>query len=86
MLGLASLFEGLKNEAKGPTFHVSMKYNQQQVDEMVARIQGLMKSFGGALGGGGGMGGPPPGMGGPPPGMGGPGMGAHPMPPLGKPN
>ncbi len=85
MLGVATMLEPIKTEAKGMTFRVSADYTQPQVDEMVARVTGLMKSFGAALGGGGmggGMGGPPPsmggGMGGPPPGMGGPppGMGA----------
>lgn len=77
MLGMAPMLDPLKTEAKGPTFHVALAYNQQQVDDMIARVQGLLKSFGGAMGG---MGGPPmggpPGMGGPPPGM---------MPPQGMP-
>jgi hypothetical protein len=63
MLGMGPMIDPLKTEAKGPTFHVAIAYNQQQVDDMIARVQGLLKSFGGAMGG---MGGPPPGMGGPP--------------------
>ncbi len=50
MLGIASMLEPIKTEAKGPTFHISVAYNQQQVDEMVSRFQGLMKGFGGGLG------------------------------------
>ena len=70
MLGVASMLEPIKTDAKGPTFHVAVAYNQQQVDDMIARVQGLIKGFGAAMGGppGGGMGGPPGGgMGGPPP-------------------
>jgi hypothetical protein len=50
MLGVASMLEPIKTEAKGPSFHLSVSYNQQQVDEMVGRVQGLMKGFGGAIG------------------------------------
>jgi hypothetical protein len=75
MLGVATMLEPIKTEAKGMTFRVSADYTQPQVDEMVARVTGLMKSFGAALGGGG-MGAPPSGMGGPPPGMGAPPAGA----------
>ena len=80
MLGFGALFDGLKTDSKGPTFHIAMAYNQQVVDDMVGRVQGLLKSFGGGMGGGN-MGGPPPGMGGP--GMGGPppGMGMGGPPP-----
>ena len=79
MLGVASWLDGIKTDAKGQTFHIALGYTQPQVDDMVARIQGLVRSFAGGLGGGtgggmgGGMGGPGMGggMGGPPPGMGG---------------
>jgi hypothetical protein len=47
-------------ESKGATFHVGVSLNQQQVDDLINRVKGLLKSFGGALGGGGGMQ-PPPG-------------------------
>ena len=49
MLGIASMLDPIKTEAKGTTFHIGVAYNQQQVDEMVTRFQGLMKGFGGAL-------------------------------------
>jgi hypothetical protein len=58
MLGVGAWLDGVKNEAKGPVFHVAMNFNQQQVDEMIARVQGLLKSFGAGLAG-------PPGMGAP---------------------
>ncbi|MEO6952939.1 MAG: hypothetical protein ABI321_14125, partial [Polyangia bacterium] len=71
MLGVASWLDGIKTDSKGQTFHVGLNYTQPQVDDMVARIQGLVRSFAGGLGGmGGGMGSGAP-MGGPPPGMGG---------------
>jgi len=47
MLGVASMLDPVKTEAKGSAFHFSVSYNQQQVDEMVGRFQGLMKGFGG---------------------------------------
>jgi hypothetical protein len=50
MLGVANMLEPIKTEAKASTFHISVAYNQQQVDEMVSRFQGLMKGFGGGLG------------------------------------
>jgi hypothetical protein len=51
MLGMASMLDPIKTEAKGPTFHFSASYNQQQVDDMVGRLQGLLKGFGGGMGG-----------------------------------
>ena len=51
MLGIGSMLEPVKTEAKGPTFHFAVAYNQQQVDELIGRFQGFMKGFGGALGG-----------------------------------
>ncbi len=52
VLGVGGLLDAIKTEAKGPTFHVAMRYNQQQVDEMVTRVQGMFKSFGAGLVGG----------------------------------
>jgi hypothetical protein len=75
MMGLAGFLDGVKVDAKGPTFHVGINFTQQQVDDLINRVKGLMKTFGAAIGGGG-----PPGMA---PGMppGGPGPGAPPMVP-----
>jgi len=73
MTGMASWLDGVKNEAKGPIFHVEVKYNQQQFDDIVERLAGFAKSLGQSLGGGIGalpVGGPSMGM----PGMGAPGM------------
>lgn len=56
MLGLNTMIDPLKIEAKGSTFHVGVSYDQKTVDEMVTRFQGMLKGFGG------GMGGPPGGM------------------------
>jgi hypothetical protein len=64
MAGLNSFLESVKVEAKGPTFHLNITFNQQQVDDLINRVQGLLSSFRGALGGS--MGAPPPAM--PPPG------------------
>lgn len=49
MLGFGPMLEPVKIEAKGPTFHVAASYDQKQVDEMVGRLQGLMKGFGGMM-------------------------------------
>jgi hypothetical protein len=52
LMGLSTVLDGVKTEAKGPTFHLTVSYNQQQVDDLVNRIKGLLSSFGNALGGG----------------------------------
>lgn len=52
MMGLAQYFDGLKIDNQGATFHVLLTYNQQQVDDLINRVKGLLKSFGGAMGGG----------------------------------
>jgi hypothetical protein len=53
MMGLAQYLDGVKVDNKAATFHLSLTYNQQQVDDLINRIKGLLKSFGGAMGGGG---------------------------------
>ena len=65
MAGLNSFLESVKVEAVQSTFHVNVTFNQQQVDDLINRVQGLLSSFRGALGGS--MGGAPPSM--PPQGM-----------------
>jgi hypothetical protein len=60
MMGLAQYLDGIKIDNKGATFHVALNYNQKQVDDLINRVQGLLKSFGSAMGGGGGMPIPPP--------------------------
>jgi hypothetical protein len=55
LMGLAQYLDGVKIDNKAATFHVALTYNQQQVDDMINRVKGLLKSFGGAMGGGGGM-------------------------------
>ncbi|HZS37510.1 MAG TPA: hypothetical protein VFF06_11825 [Polyangia bacterium] len=69
MMGVATLIDQVKIEARGATFHVGMSYNQQQVDDIINRVKGFLKSLGGQMGQGlgGGMGGgglqlPPPQM------------------------
>lgn len=62
MMGMSAFLDGVKIESKGATFHIGINLNQQQVDDLINRVKGLLKSFGGALGGGGGGGGfAPPG-------------------------
>jgi hypothetical protein len=51
MIGMANFLEAVKIESKGPTFHVTFELTQQQVDDLINRVKGLLKSFGGALGG-----------------------------------
>ena len=38
-------------DSKASTFHLTVTYNQQQVDDLINRVKGLLKSFGGAMGG-----------------------------------
>ncbi len=53
MIGMANFLDAVKIESKGATFHLTYELTQQQVDDLINRIKGLLKSFGGALGGGG---------------------------------
>jgi hypothetical protein len=58
MAGLNAFLDNVKVEAKQATFHVAVNFNQQQVDDLINRIKGLLSSLRGSLGGGG-MGGMP---------------------------
>jgi hypothetical protein len=58
MMGMASFLDAVKIDAKGSTFHLTVDLTQQQVDDLINRVKGILKSFGGALGGGGPPGGP----------------------------
>lgn len=51
MMGLAQYLDGVKIDSKGAMFHLALNYNQQQVEDLTNRIKGLLKSFGGAMGG-----------------------------------
>jgi hypothetical protein len=51
MMGLAQYLDGIKIDSKASTFHLTINYNQQQVDDLINRVKGLLKSFGGAMGG-----------------------------------
>jgi hypothetical protein len=51
MMGLAQYLDGIKIDNKTSTFHMTVTYNQQQVDDLINRVKGLLKSFGGAMGG-----------------------------------
>jgi hypothetical protein len=53
LMGLQPIIDGVKTEAKGPTFRLAVSYNQQQVDDLISRVKGLLSSFGSALGGAG---------------------------------
>jgi hypothetical protein len=59
MLGLNTFLENVKLETKGSTFHTAINFNQQQVDDLINRIKGLLANFKNALGGGGMGGGMP---------------------------
>jgi len=52
MMGMAAFLDTVKVESKGETFHLTVNLTQQQVDDLINRVKGLLKSFGGALGGG----------------------------------
>jgi hypothetical protein len=54
MAGLSAFLDGVKIESKAATFHLTVTLNQQQVDDLINRVKGLLASFGGALKGGGG--------------------------------
>jgi hypothetical protein len=51
MMGLAQYLDGIKIDNNAATFRLSIVYNQQQVDDLINRVKGLLKSFGGAMGG-----------------------------------
>lgn len=59
MAGLTAFLENIKIESKDTVFHVDINFNQQQVDDLINRIKGLLSSFRSSLGGGG-MDVPPP--------------------------
>jgi hypothetical protein len=52
LMGMAPFLDGVKVESKGPTFRTTINLTQSQVDDLINRVKGLMKSFGAALGGG----------------------------------
>jgi hypothetical protein len=52
VMGLAQYLDVIKIDNKSATFHLALSYNQQQVDDLINRFKGLLKSFGGAMGGG----------------------------------
>lgn len=55
MLGMSTFLDAVKVAAdQGGAFHLDISLTQTQVDDLVNRVQGLMKTLGGALGGGGG--------------------------------
>jgi hypothetical protein len=55
MMGVSALLDQVKIDSKAATFHVSVSFNQMQVDDIIKRVQGLLKSFGQQLGGMGGQ-------------------------------
>src|SRR5438067_2056261 len=42
MMGLAQYLDGIKIDNKASTFHLSINYNQQQVDDLINRVKGLL--------------------------------------------
>jgi hypothetical protein len=60
MLGLNSFLDNVKLETKGSTFRTLVSFNQQQVDDLINRVKGVLANFKNALGGGMGGGGMPP--------------------------
>lgn len=52
LLGMTPYLDAVKASSKDSAFHLAVDLNQQQVDELVARIEGLLKTLGGSLGGG----------------------------------
>ncbi len=51
MMGMASFLDGVKIDSKGVAYHVAVNLTQPQVDDLVNRMRGLLKSFGGMAGG-----------------------------------
>jgi hypothetical protein len=58
MTGMSSFLDGVKVEQKGATFHGNVSFTQQQVDDLINRVKGLLSGL--KLG----TGGPPPSFGG----------------------
>lgn len=57
MLGMSTFIDAVKvTSDAGGAFHLDLSLTQPQVDDLVNRVQGLLKTMGGALGGGGGGG------------------------------
>jgi hypothetical protein len=52
MMGLGTFLDGVKVEAKGPTFHATITLNQQQVDDLFNRAKGMLAGMRGNVGGG----------------------------------
>ncbi len=53
MMGMASFLDGVKIDSKAASYHVAVNLTQPQVDDLVNRVRGLLKSFGNFGGGGG---------------------------------
>ncbi len=53
VMGLGQLFDAVKPEARGATFHVGVNFNQQQVDDILGRVKGLLQGLGSRMGGSG---------------------------------
>lgn len=60
MMGFQAVTDGMKVGTEGKAFKVDLALNQQQFDELLTKIEGMAKMFGGGRGMGGGM---PPGAG-----------------------
>lgn len=46
MLGLSSMFDALKVNSQGSAFKFDVSYNQQQVEQLIERLQGALKTAG----------------------------------------
>lgn len=44
MLGLSTMIDAIKTSTEGPSFKLAVSYNQQQVDQLIERVQGLLKT------------------------------------------
>ncbi len=55
MLGLSAFLDGVKAEASGASFRLTVRYNQPQVDDLIGRIRGALRSFGESMGSRGGI-------------------------------
>jgi hypothetical protein len=49
MMGLGSMVDGIKVGTRGSTITLNVNFTQQQVDDLIARVKGMLKSFGGSL-------------------------------------
>ncbi len=47
MMGLVPLFDGIKIEQKAAAFHLTLKFTQPQVDDLINRFKGLLKGLAG---------------------------------------